>query len=306
MQQNVQKSRSTTFPRRPERVRGREVLSQSIPEGNSGARTRDVRGDAGIRPPGKRDKGSCFSTVRGSFWIGKRFFARLVHHFAADAHGGRRVSETGEKDLYVTQKAFFLDAYRSNRIGWPRTGVSLVVRTAFRMGYLNSGARVLEIGCGEGRNLLGLHLGGCSVVGMDYVREPLRSAKIAVPEDIFLVQGDLFSLPFREQSFDAVLDWGVFHHLKKPERARYPKWLYRLVAPDGLLLLGAFSEKFQHHPDDFRRQMFVRHRGHYDVFFDKEQFSRAMEPDWTLLWQGEEDQGDGLSHYRLGIFRRVP
>ncbi|AIA31405.1 class I SAM-dependent methyltransferase [Leptospirillum ferriphilum] len=210
---------------------------------------------------------------------------------------------TDKHDLYRMQKGFFRDAYRSGRIGWPRTGVSPIVRTAFERGYLGPGSRVLEIGCGEGRNLRGLWPGTAAAVGMDYVEEPLRTARKSLPEKVSLVQGDLFALPFREKSFDVVLDWGVFHHLKKPERERYPLWLLHLVGSGGILLLGAFSEKFRHHPGEVRRQMFVRHRGHYDVFFDRARFSRAMGPRWKLLWQGEENQGDGLSYYRLGIFQ---
>lgn len=207
------------------------------------------------------------------------------------------------QDLYETQKTFFQEAYRSGRVGWPRTGASRLVHYALGQGYLPPRCRVLEIGCGEGRNLLVLQNNGCLVVGMDYVREPLLSARKLVGKRLSLVQGDLFSLPFRDRSFDAILDWGVFHHLKGRERERYPLWLSRLVAPGGILLLGAFSEKFRHHPGEVRVRPFVRHRGHYDVFFTRERFSVALGNRWKLLWSGEEDQGDGLSYYRLGIFR---
>ncbi len=246
--------------------------------------------------------------IRGSFWIGGDFFSSL-EPFITDGNGGENegmAEMISGSDLYESQKIFFREAYRSNRIGWPRTGASFLVRAALDQGFLSSGARVLEIGCGEGRNLQALRLGGCSVVGMDYLSEPLRTAKATETNQVPLVQGDLFAVPFRENVFDSILDWGVFHHLKKSERAQYPKWISRLVVPGGLMLLGAFSEQFRHHPGESRRQMFVRHRGHYDVFFDPDSFSRAMGPDWTLLWRGEEDQGDGLSHYRLGIFRHAP
>lgn len=277
-----------------------------MPEGNSGARTRDVRGDEGIGPPDKEIRVLVFPLSGVHSGSGSPSLQGGPRRFIIDSHAGSIVEKPGERDLYKTQKAFFRDAYRSDRIGWPRTGASRIVRMAFERGYLGPGSRVLEIGCGEGRNLRELCLGDCSVVGMDYVEEPLQTAKRSLPEKATLVQGDLFFLPFREKSFDTVLDWGVFHHLKKTERERYPKWLFRLVGSGGVVLLGAFSEKFRHHPDEVRRQMFVRHRGHYDVFFDRERFSRAMGPDWRLVWEGEENQEDDLSHYRLGIFQYNP
>jgi|YelNatPaOPRAMG01_1025707.scaffolds.fasta_scaffold01108_5 SAM-dependent methyltransferase len=209
-------------------------------------------------------------------------------------------------DLYETQKVFFQEAYRSGKVGWPRTGASRLVLSALEKGYLPSRCRVLEIGCGEGRNLSVLQRHGCRVVGMDYVLEPLRSARNLVDRNLPLIQGDLLSLPFRDGSFDAFLDWGVFHHLRRSEREQYPLWVSRLAVPGAVLLLGAFSEKFRHHPDEVRRRTFVRHRGHYDVFFTRERFSVALGNRWKLLWSGEEDQGDGLSYYRLGIFRYEP
>ncbi len=215
----------------------------------------------------------------------------------------------GEDSLYVSQKHFFRDAYRREAIGWPRSGASRLVLESIRNGWVKSKSSVLEIGCGEGRNLLPFRQIGCAVVGMDYLREPLESALAAgiskFSGRVHLVQGDLFRLPFRPETFDVVLDWGVFHHLKRRERNAYPRWIASALAPGGLFLLGAFSEKFRHDPNERRRQVFKCHRGHYDAFFDAKSFPRVMGDGWTLLWSGEEDQGDGLSFYRIGVFRRT-
>lgn len=209
--------------------------------------------------------------------------------------------------LYRSQKAFFRDAYQRETIGWPRAGASRLVLESIRKGLVKAGTSILEIGCGEGRNLLPFQTMGCDAVGMDYLREPLESARSRLSgtnSAVRLVQGDLFRLPFREGAFDIVLDWGVFHHLKRRERAAYSRWIDSILVPDGILLLAAFSEKFRHDPDERRRRAFKVHRGHYDVFFDEKSFSGAMGKGWTLLWSGEEDQGDELSFYRIGAFRK--
>ncbi len=207
--------------------------------------------------------------------------------------------------LYRTQKEFFQNAYRSGQVGWPRTGASRLVLEAIRQGLISREDAVLEIGCGEGRNLLALQAHQCRVVGMDYLREPLDLGRLGEGNSLPFVQGDLFALPFRNGAFDAVLDWGVFHHLKKRERAVYPEWIDSILRPGGIFLLGVFSERFRHDPGEKRTRMFQKHRGHYDVFFTMERFRQAMGPGWTLLWSGEEDQGDGLSFYRVGIFRKM-
>lgn len=206
--------------------------------------------------------------------------------------------------LYGTQKDFFRKAYRSEQVGWPRTGPSRLVLEAIARGMVSREDAVLEIGCGEGRNLVELRSRRCRVVGMDYLREPLELGRRNGVERIPFVQGDLFALPFRDGAFDVALDWGVFHHLKKRERLLYPDWISRILNPGGTFLLGAFSERFRHCPQEKRSRMFLRHRGHYDAFFDRESFGHAMGKGWRLLWSGEEDQGDGLSFYRIGIFRK--
>lgn len=206
--------------------------------------------------------------------------------------------------LYETQKEFFRNAYQTGHVGWPRTGPSRLVLESIGQRLIPEKASVLEIGCGEGRNLLPLLDHQCQVVGMDYLFEPLESGRSHGGGLIPFLQGDLFSLPFRDGVFDAVLDWGVFHHLKKRERNLYPEWLSPMLKPGGVFLLGAFSERFRHSPEENRKRTFTRHRGHYDVFFGRNDFHQAMGKGWGLLWEGEEDQGDGLSFYRIGIFRK--
>jgi cyclopropane fatty-acyl-phospholipid synthase-like methyltransferase len=223
----------------------------------------------------------------------------------SEAQGGR--DAVAEDPLYRSQKAFFRDAYLREAIGWPRAGASRLVLESIRKGLVKAGSSVLEIGCGEGRNLIPFRTMGCNVVGMDYLREPLESARSRSSGGagtVRLVQGDLFRLPFRAGAFDVVLDWGVFHHLKRRERTAYSRWIGSILVPDGLFLLAAFSEKFRHDPAEHRKQAFKVHRGHYDVFFDEKSFPRAMGKEWTLLWSGEEDQGDELSFYRIGAFRK--
>ncbi len=207
---------------------------------------------------------------------------------------------------YTVQRAFFERAYRERTAGWPRTGTSRIVEIAREYGYLRPGGRFLEIGCGEGRNL---HLPlkeGCRTVGLDYVKEPLDGLRpLRESGGLMSVQGDLFCLPFRPGSFDVVMDWGVLHHLRAAEREFYPRWIGEVLAPSGVLLLGAFSEFFQHYPGESRRRQWVSHRGHYDIFFTREAFSRVMGPGWRLLHESEEVAGGDIHHYRLGIFGRM-
>jgi len=92
---------------------------------------------------------------------------------------------------------------------------SRFVRTEGRM-------RVLEVGCGYGRNLVALSaIPGCGVVSCDVSLDELRRAareRLApLPEErrarVSLVRQEPFRLPFPDSAFDLVVLWQVLEHV---------------------------------------------------------------------------------------------
>ena len=87
---------------------------------------------------------------------------------------------------------------------------------------LKAGDWVLDLGCGEGRHVHGLHvIGGINVVGLDMDPPSLakgRDGLSMLPEPqprgvtAFLV-GDAYRLPFPDAAFDAVICSEVLEHL---------------------------------------------------------------------------------------------
>jgi ubiquinone/menaquinone biosynthesis C-methylase UbiE len=91
--------------------------------------------------------------------------------------------------------------------------------------------RVLDLGCGTGRNLP-LYDGRVRVVGLDPCLETLQAARrraAAVP----LVLGAAERLPFRAAAFDAVVSGLVFCSVEEPPRALAE--VRRVLAPGGTL-----------------------------------------------------------------------
>jgi len=91
--------------------------------------------------------------------------------------------------------------------------------------------RVLDVGCGTGRNLP-LFETGTRVIGLDPTRDALVAARRRAPR-VPLVQGDAQALPFRTGAFDTVVSGLVFCSV--PDPARGLGEVKRVLRPEGTL-----------------------------------------------------------------------
>lgn len=96
------------------------------------------------------------------------------------------------------------------------------------------GIAVLDIGCGDGVHVQELLESPVkrSIIGLDYSMGALRSAT-ALKGDWTPVHGDARNLPFRENTFDAVISFGVLAYLGDPRRGVTEA--VRVTRPGGLL-----------------------------------------------------------------------
>ena len=102
------------------------------------------------------------------------------------------------------------------------------------------GDRVLDAGCGEGRHCFGVLERGARVVGLDLdlgaLRLPSRRLRRRAGELGSLgemIQGNTFSLPFRDASFDRVICSEVMEHVHDYRGAA--RELARVTRPGGLV-----------------------------------------------------------------------
>lgn len=127
--------------------------------------------------------------------------------------------------------------------------------------YLERGlikpGRVLDIGCGAGRNALHLAAAGFTVDAVDLSSAAIDWARewAGAAEARFLC-GDVFALDL-DGPYDLVYDSGCFHHLPPHRRITYLALLDRVLAPGGHFGLAcfAFGEMGSERPDaDFYRR----------------------------------------------------
>jgi SAM-dependent methyltransferase len=96
------------------------------------------------------------------------------------------------------------------------------------------GARLLEIGCGMGTDLLQFARGGARCVGIDLTPRSVEITRhrfaLYVADGAFMI-ADGEQLPFASDSFDVVYSNGVLHHT--PDTAGAIREVHRVLRPGG-------------------------------------------------------------------------
>jgi SAM-dependent methyltransferase len=105
---------------------------------------------------------------------------------------------------------------------------------------IEPGARVLDLGCGEGRHVHGLAmLTGADLVGLDADAASLAKAAAGMADlpsgggSVLWVRGDALRLPFADGAFDAVVCSEVLEHLQDVAAALAE--MTRVLRPGGRL-----------------------------------------------------------------------
>ena len=116
---------------------------------------------------------------------------------------------------------------------------------------LRAGWHVLDVATGSGNAAIAAARLGCRVTGVDYVPALLdRGRRRADAEGlrVELVEGDAESLPFADDSFDAVLS--VFGSMFAPNHEQTAAELLRVCRPGGTIALASWT------PDGFIGELF--------------------------------------------------
>ncbi|RUT44416.1 class I SAM-dependent methyltransferase [Paenibacillus anaericanus] len=116
--------------------------------------------------------------------------------------------------------------------------------------YLDSGhvqvGKVLEVGCGPGRNAIYLAQKGFTVDAVDISEEAIRWAQDRVNEhnvDVNFQCISLFELQAVEE-YDFVYDSGCLHHIWPHRRIEYIEMLNKALKPGGYFGLSCFAPGF--------------------------------------------------------------
>ncbi len=114
----------------------------------------------------------------------------------------------------------------------------------FEKKLLNSG-KVLELGCGSGRNAIYFAENGCLVDAIDLSKESIHWATERAKEknvNVNFIHDNIFDLQIEEGTYDIVYDSGCFHHIAPHRRMSYINLVKKALKPGGYFAITCFVQ----------------------------------------------------------------
>ncbi|WP_419393989.1 class I SAM-dependent methyltransferase [Cytobacillus praedii] len=114
----------------------------------------------------------------------------------------------------------------------------------FDKNYFEKG-KVLELGCGPGRNDIYLANKGCSIDAVDLSIESIKWAKERAMESnvkVNFIHSNIFELDMEDGSYDLVYDSGCFHHIAPHRRMSYINLVKKALKPNGFFAMTCFVQ----------------------------------------------------------------
>lgn len=104
--------------------------------------------------------------------------------------------------------------------------------------------KVLDIGCGPGRNTLYLQSCGFSATGVDFSPTAIAWAKERNADRglyAHFVNDSIFQIDLQSEAYDVIYDAGLLHHIPPHRRADYLTLVSGCLKPGGLFGLVCFN-----------------------------------------------------------------
>ncbi|PDY98458.1 SAM-dependent methyltransferase [Bacillus thuringiensis] len=114
----------------------------------------------------------------------------------------------------------------------------------FEKKLLNLG-KVLELGCGPGRNAIYFAENGCLVDAVDLSQESIQWATERSKEknvNVNFIHDNIFDLQMEKGTYDIVYDSGCFHHIAPHRRMSYINLVKKALKPGGYFAITCFVQ----------------------------------------------------------------
>ena len=152
--------------------------------------------------------------------------------------------------------------------------------------------RVLEVGCGAGRDVLILASSGCAYTGVDL---SVAAVRTCLERGLDAVEASATSLPFDTDSFDAAWSMSTLMHLPGDGFSEAVQELGRVVRPTGIVEIGVWGH------------LVSREWTHPDGRYFRQRTDDELVGELTAIGEVEAldtwDWADGGGHYQCARLR---
>ncbi|WMW21676.1 methyltransferase domain-containing protein [Methanolobus mangrovi] len=150
-------------------------------------------------------------------------------------------------------------------------------------GLISPSSRVLDLGCGNGRFLLPLSRKYESV-GIDVSATAVHRARSYISKNnskddaqAECIVSSITSLPFSDNSFDAILCLGVVQHLMQEERKVALSEIRRVMKSGAILVIEVFgTEDMRYGGDEIEKHTFRRKNGIIYHYFTEDELASLL------------------------------
>lgn len=195
--------------------------------------------------------------------------------------------------------------------------------TAFLKEFNLNRKKSLDIGSGKGRNSIFLAQKGFNVVGIEMVQEAIDFAqkkveKLNLSRKVkFINQNIGLKLPFKNNSFDLIIDMITMHLLNKKEREIYFKEIVRLLNHGGFFVFYTISSNspdaknlFRKYPGPEENSYIIPQTGMIEKAFSKNELVKLLSPLKLVKLEKKEEStlafnGVYKRVYYYGVFRKI-
>jgi len=104
---------------------------------------------------------------------------------------------------------------------------------------LQKDSTLLDVGCGNGKNIKYMLDNGIRASGMDFSE---KLVQVCLKKGLDAKYGDVLAIPYPDDQFDNIISIAVIHHLQKEtDRIRAINEMIRVCKPGGKILISVWS-----------------------------------------------------------------